>query len=68
MSQNLDATEKSDTKSGIQDLPIGLITIGVLYQKLVLLDIDQTTQGGNGIKTYYLSQEISSLFDFVPLF
>lgn len=68
MSQNLDATEESDTKSRIRILPISLCAIGVLHQKLVLLDIDQITEEGNAIKPYYVSQEISSLFGFVPLF
>lgn len=69
MSQNLDATEKSDTKSRIQDLPISLSAIGVLYQKMDLLDTDQITQEGNNTKPFYVSQEISSLLDFfVPLF
>lgn len=40
----------------------------MLYQKMVLLYVGQTTQEGSGMKLYYASQKFSSFFDFRPLF
>lgn len=70
LSQHLVSTGRSNTekRAGFEICPLARVALAVLYQKIVLLDIDQIAQEGNGMKPYYASWKISSLFDFGPLF